>query len=237
MALSGSLCRWGMAEARPRKFVLLGEPGVGKSWLNSRFVKDVCEQNCTSSRECLEITVRVRERLVLLHLFEHVEPPPTHCSYPTLRRVDVEGIVVSAASLTPLQDYDGWVAFCDRYGPDAYDPNARPFVRVYVLNKVDLCSAVEVEALLSRFREERGVAFCPVSAKTGMGVDLFFMTAAGLSEQQEIDIEAAKPASVPAPARVDRLRPGGREPSILRRIIYHNFQSPTYSLPARWKRT
>ena len=157
------------------KFVTVGDSGVGKSCLLTRFVSDeYSEQYLTTIGVDFQTVVCMcRGTIVRAQLWDTAgQERFSVITGNYYRNADVFVIVYDATNRTSFDHVDGWVNQIKQHH------NMRNVVKLLCANKADMVKDVVVSEREGRAKAESiGAVFVPTSARTGRNVDYAFLTA------------------------------------------------------------
>jgi Ras-related protein Rab-1A len=195
------------------KIVTVGDSGVGKSCLLTRFVADVYSDFhiSTIGVDYKTVVTMVKGRLVKLLLWDTAgQERFSVVTGNYYRNADGFVIVYDATNRTSFDHVDQWMNQIKQH--HECGPNT---VKILCANKHDMVQQVVVSETEGRAKAEQiGAVFVPTSAKTSSGVDMAFLTGA----QKLVEIrrgqqqQASRPSSPSGGLQLGRanLRPSPR---------------------------
>lgn len=180
------------------KVVTVGDSGVGKSCLLTRFVSDVYSDFHVSTIgvDFKTVVTMVKGRLVKLLLWDTAgQERFSLVTGNYYRNADAFVIVYDATNRNSFEHVDQWIGQIKQHhecGPDT--------VKIIIGNKHDLAREVVVSETEARAKADSlGALFVAASAKTSNNVDLAFLTCAqDLVEKRRMQQQKAA-SSTPAP--------------------------------------
>jgi len=156
------------------KFVTVGDSGVGKSCLLTRFVSDVYNDQHVSTIgvDYKTVLTMVKGRLVKLQLWDTAGQERFNVVTGNYyRNADAFLIVYDATNRTSFEHVEAWVNQIKQY----HDFDSKT-VRVLCANKIDTAIEVSAEEGEEKAKSINAI-FVQTSAKTSTNVDLAFLTA------------------------------------------------------------
>jgi Ras-related protein Rab-1A len=191
------------------KVVTVGDSGVGKSCLLTRFVSDVYNDFHVSTIgvDYKTVVTMVKGRLVKLLLWDTAgQERFSVVTGNYYRNSDGFVIVYDATNRTSFEHVDLWMQQIKQNhecGPDT--------VKILVANKHDLVKEVVVSETEGKAKADSlGAIFVAASAKTSNNVDLAFLL--GAQKLVEIRKNLQQATSTPSPSSPARLSLGTRSP-------------------------
>ncbi|KAK8807131.1 hypothetical protein WA158_003890 [Blastocystis sp. Blastoise] len=189
------------------KIVALGDTGVGKTSIITRFLYDTFDTayQSTVGIDFVSKTVIVNEKAIRLQIWDTAGQERFKSLVPGyVRGCDVAVIVFDLSDVTTLTHCKDWANLVrNEKGDD---------VILYIVgNKADLCQTRKVTQLdAEKVANELNATFLETSAKHGYNIDKLFntiaMTLPGLSTQEEescvkVNLSAQKPKAAEAAAK------------------------------------
>ena len=194
------------------KIVTVGDSGVGKSCLLTRFVSNVYSDFHTSTIgvDYKTVVTMVKGRLVKLLLWDTAgQERFSVVTGNYYRNADGFVVVYDATNRTSFDHVDQWITQIKQH--HECGPNT---IMILCANKHDLLQQVVVSETEGRAKAQQiGAIFVPTSAKTSSGVDMAFLTGAQkLVELRRSQQQLSRPQSPTGSVQLGRSpsRPAGR---------------------------
>jgi Ras-related protein Rab-1A len=157
------------------KFLTIGDSGVGKSCLLTRFVSNEVSKHhmCTVGSGYKTVVTMCQNLVVRLQLWDTAgRERSSDITGTYFRQSDVFVIVYDATNRTSFEHVDAWLSQIKQFH------NMQHKVTLLCANKADLVSEVVVSEREGRAKAESiGALFVPTSAQTSRNVDYAFLTA------------------------------------------------------------
>uniref|UniRef100_A0A7S2IG87 Uncharacterized protein n=1 Tax=Alexandrium andersonii TaxID=327968 RepID=A0A7S2IG87_9DINO len=194
------------------KLLLIGDSGVGKSCLLTRFVQDAYNEFHVSTIgvDFKTVTTMVRGRLVKLQLWDTAgQERFSVVTGNYYRNSDGFVFVYDATNRQSFDHIEGWLSQVQQH--HECGPNT---IKILVGNKADAVGSLQVSEEEGRAKAEQlGAFFVATSAKTAANVDMAFLTAAqNLVENRRKQKQQPKSASATGsnPMALGKVGPSGQ---------------------------